>query len=344
MKKLEISLYFLLLAAITISCENDTIFPTDSELNNVEINSSKSTNGSKDKSKIDVCHFDAVTNIWKAMSVNSNALSEHLLHGDIVADADGDGYTKANICGIGSQNDCDDTNLSINPGATEICGNGIDDNCDGNIDEGCIPEVVIGTQTWMLKNLDVATYSDGTTVIPQVQDRNAWAALKTGAWCYYNNNSANGTTYGKLYNWYAMMGIADVENEIPTAAQIAARKQFAPTGWHIPSDGEWTRLTTFLDQQDPAGNIGSKMKEIGNTHWATGNSDATNSSGFTALPGGYCVYDGAFNSIGNNGYWWSSTEYNPAAAWNRVLNYNNGNVSRSINYKTFGLSVRCLRD
>lgn len=333
MKKLKISLYFLLLAAITISCENDTIFPTDSELNNVEINSSKSTNGSKDKSKIDVCHLDAVTNTWKAMSVNSNALPDHLAHGDIVPDADDDGYTKPNPLGIGSQNDCDDTNLSINPGATEICGNGIDDNCDGNIDEGCIPEVVIGTQTWTLKNLDVATYRDGTS-IPQVTDPTAWAGLTTGAWCYYNNDPAMGAIYGKLYNWYAIAGIHDNDPSTPN-------KVFAPTGWQVPSDAEWTTLTSFLGGESVAG---SAMKETGNRHWETPNSDATNSSRFTALPGGFRESDGAFYNIRVSASWWSSTENSAYSAWNRYLYHFAGNAYREYYSKARGFSMRCVRD
>jgi len=100
------------------------------------------------------------------------------------------------------------------------------------------PLVTIGTQTWTSKNLDVATYSDGT-VIPQVTDQTAWANLTTGAWCYYNNDAANGTTYGKLYNWCAVAGIHDTDPD-------TLNKKLAPTGWHVPTDDEWTTLTTEL--------------------------------------------------------------------------------------------------
>jgi uncharacterized protein (TIGR02145 family) len=199
-----------------------------------------------------------------------------------------------------------------------------------------LPSVAIGTQKWMNKNLDVATYRDGTP-IPEVADRSAWAVLKTGAWCYYNNDSANETTYSKLYNWYAVAGIYDAAS----LNDSSLRKQLAPTGWHVPSDGEWTTLTDALGGGSVAG---GKMKETGTAHWEAPNEGATNSSGFTGLPGGYRYYNGAFNDIGDLGTWWSSTGGATANAWYRSLNFNFGDVNRGRDSKTFGFSVRCLRD
>jgi uncharacterized protein (TIGR02145 family) len=196
-----------------------------------------------------------------------------------------------------------------------------------------IPSVTIGTQTWTAKNLDVATYSDGT-VIPQVQDATAWANLTTGAWCYYNNDPATGTTYGKLYNWYAVAGIHDNDPNTPN-------KKLAPTGYHVSSDSEWTTLTDYLGG---AGVAGGKMKESGTTHWNSPNTDATNSSGFTGLPGEIRNYDGTFYSIGGIGYWWSSSEYRKTYAWIRYLSYDYGSANRNYGNKRFGFSVRCLRD
>ena len=199
-----------------------------------------------------------------------------------------------------------------------------------------LAEVTIGTQTWTGKNLDAATYSDGT-VIPQVTDPTQWANLTTGAWCYYNNDSANGAVYGKLYNWYAVAGI---HNEA-SKTDASQRKKLAPTGYHVPSDAEWTTLTDYLGG---AGVAGGKMKESGTTHWNSPNGDASNSSGFTGLPGGYRYNDGSFYDIGLYGYWWSSSVYNTADAWDRGLNYDDGIANRSLNDKTNGWSVRCLRD
>lgn len=201
-----------------------------------------------------------------------------------------------------------------------------------------LTNVAIGTQIWQNTNLDVTTYRDGTP-IPQVWDPTAWANLKTGAYIDANNN---GTTYGKLYNWYAVMGITTAESATPTTGEIAARKNFAPIGWHVPTDGDWTTLTDFLGGEI---NGGSAMKEAGTTHWAYPNKAATNSSGFTGLPGGYLNSIGAsFSGFGIFGYWWSSTELNRGGVWYRRLDSSN-TAYRNNNYsKENGFSVRCLRD
>ena len=176
----------------------------------------------------------------------------------------------------------------------------------------------------MVKNLEVTTYRNGDP-IPQVTDPAAWGLLSTGAWCYYNNNSANGPVYGKLYNWYA----------------VNDPRGLAPAGWHVPSDAEWTTLSTCLGGDLIAG---GPMKEIGTTHWTPPNTGATNTSGFTGLPGGFRGGRGSFYDVGNFGYWWSSTETSTTNAWNRTLYYNNGNINRLNDDKQDGFSVRCLRD
>ncbi len=199
-----------------------------------------------------------------------------------------------------------------------------------------LPILVIGTQTWTTKNLDVSTYSDGT-VIPEVKYPDEWANLTTGAWCYYNNDSAYGTTYGKLYNWYAVAGIWNEASK----TDASQRKKLAPTGYHIPSDTEWTTLTDYLGGESIAG---GKMKEMGTTHWNTPNTDSTNSSGFTGLPGGSCAGNGIFINIGYYSHWWSSLEAAPTNALSRFLIYNNVNSYRYYGGKTAGFSVRCLKD
>lgn len=199
-----------------------------------------------------------------------------------------------------------------------------------------LPNLTICTQVWATQNLDVTTYSDGT-VIPQVTDPTQWANLTTGAWCYYNNDPAYGAVYGKLYNWYAAAGIYDAAS----LANPALRKKLAPTGWHVPTDAEWTTLTTCLGGETIAG---GKMKETGTAHWQIPNQDATNSSGFTGLPGGFRYSSGSFSLIGFNGYWWSSSEYDTAYAWLRYLYYYDGVAYRNSFNKGSGFSVRCLRD
>jgi len=188
--------------------------------------------------------------------------------------------------------------------------------------------VKIGTQVWMAENLKTAKYNDGTT-IPNVTDYDQWSNLTTGAWAYYNNDAANNAKYGKLYNWYAVN---------PTTN---GNKNICPTGWHVPTDAEWTVLTDYLGGASVAG---GKMKEVGTTNWRSPNTDVTNTSLFTGLPGGARFYLGYYNAIGFNGFWWSSTEYNTSDAWYRYLNYYDGNAYRYSYGKSYGLSVRCLRD
>lgn len=198
-------------------------------------------------------------------------------------------------------------------------------------------DVTICQQVWMLKNLDVTTYSDGTP-IPEVTDPTAWINLTTGAWCHYDNNPANDAIYGKLYNWYAVVGIYDAAS----ASNPALRKQLAPTGWHIPSDTEWTALTTCLGGTSVAG---GKLKEAGTTNWTTPNTGANNTSGFTALPAGARYgTDGLFQGIFTNASFWSTTQTGTTNAYCRNL-YSNQAGSYRFDYdRKSGFSVRCLND
>ena len=185
--------------------------------------------------------------------------------------------------------------------------------------------VVIGNQTWAAKNLDVTTYIDGTS-IPQVTDPADWTNLTTGAWCYYNNDSTNGATYGKLYNWYAVAGIWDEASK----TDASKRKKLAPTGFHVPSDAEWTTLTDYLGGESVAGGA---MKETGTNR-------------FTALLGGGRLPNGPFWESGRFGEWWSSSESKDDTAYAlfRGLNWYNVLVNNTRNDKAYGKSVRCLRD
>ena len=185
-------------------------------------------------------------------------------------------------------------------------------------------EVTIGTQVWMTKNLDVSTFRNGDP-IPQAKTKEEWEKAgdnKLPAWCYYENDPANGAKYGKLYNWYA----------------VSDSRGLAPVGYHIPSDAEWTILSDYLGGAEKAG---AKMKS--KQGWAE-DGNGTNRSGFSGLPGGYRGSYEAFYGVGEFGYWWSSTEYDSDVAWGRYLNYDVGNVGRNDSYKARGFSVRCLRD
>jgi uncharacterized protein (TIGR02145 family) len=182
--------------------------------------------------------------------------------------------------------------------------------------------VKICNLTWMKKNLDVDHYRNGDP-IPQVTDSIQWGKLTTGAWCYYNNDPANGAIFGKLYNWYA----------------INDSRGLAPDGWHIPSDAEWKELENCLGGSD----FGGKLKETGTSHWLSPNTGATNESGFTALPGGWRIDTGAFSGNGGIGLWWSSTEVDSTKAWYRGLYYSSDIITRSSYGKGYGISIRCVK-
>ncbi len=196
---------------------------------------------------------------------------------------------------------------------------------DGNV----YKTVTIGTQTWMAENLRTTKYNDGT-VIPNVTSSSEWSKLTTGAYCNYNNVISKDTidTYGHLYNWYAVN-----------------TEKLAPKGWHVPTNVEWTTLISYLGGKSTAG---SKLKEIGITHWKSPNTDATNESGFTALPGGYRCFDGAFDDreyyFGGYGWWWSSNAENPYAYYSS-LGYDSDDIDcEARTTKQYGFSVRCVKD
>jgi uncharacterized protein (TIGR02145 family) len=188
----------------------------------------------------------------------------------------------------------------------------------------------IGTQQWMGENLKASKYNDGT-IIPEIINAMEWSSgLTTGAWTYYNNDTYYNAKYGKLYNWYAIS---------PTTN---GNKNVCPIGWHVPSDAEWTILTDYLGGESVAG---GKLKEAGTTNWSSPNTNASNTSMFSALPGGCPIPGfGAFNGIGQMGYWWSSSEGNSSTVYIRLMVYDNGNVTRGISTKNSGFSVRCLKD
>jgi uncharacterized protein (TIGR02145 family) len=195
-----------------------------------------------------------------------------------------------------------------------------------DIDGNVYNTVVIGTQVWMVENLKTTRYRNGDP-IQNITDSTQWNIyLTTGAYCNYHNNVSYANTYGCLYNWYA----------------VSDSRNIAPTGWHVPTNAEWTTLTNFLGGYTVAG---GKLKEAGTMHWASPNTNATNETGFTALPGGYREgFYGTFELITNYLYSWSSTEVNASNAWFVLMGYNFGNMTEGIYDKIFGFSVRCIKD
>ena len=203
---------------------------------------------------------------------------------------------------------------------------------DGNV----YNVVTIGNQCWMKENLKTTKYRNGSPIPGNLSDA-AWGSTTGGAQADYDNDPTNKATYGKLYNFYA----------------VADPRGLCPTGWHVPSDAEWQTLETALGMpaaelnntggRGSAQNVGGKMKSV-SPLWLSPNAGATNSSGFSGLPGGYRDFKGTYDFIGGGGCWWSSTQYSTANAWVRFLNCNYGNVDRNFNFERVGFSVRCVRD
>jgi uncharacterized protein (TIGR02145 family) len=202
-----------------------------------------------------------------------------------------------------------------------------DDNSIKDGDGNVYTSVQIGAQVWLVENLKTTHYNDGEA-IPLVTDSNAWGDLSTPAYCWYNNDVQDyKDIYGALYNWYA-----------------ANTGKLCPKGWHVPTDSEWTTLTTYLGGESVAG---GKLKETGTTHWNSPNTGATNETGFTALPGGWRSSYGRFCCVRNFGTWWSTTyDYLQYGAWFRGMEPDLSSVSGTVVPidRGFGLSVRCVKD
>jgi uncharacterized protein (TIGR02145 family) len=204
---------------------------------------------------------------------------------------------------------------------SEFAGQAFVNDADGNT----YNVIKIGDQVWMAENLKTTRYNDGIA-IPYVTDAAAWINLTTPAYCWYNNDLGNKPVYGALYTWYTVK-----------------TGKLCPSGWHVPTDAEWTILENHLGGSTVAG---GKMKETGTEHWINPNTDATNESGFTARPGGW--RDGFHAGSGYLGYvgiWWSSLENTPDAPWFRKIYNNYGIIERpSPGDPSFGLSVRCVKN
>ena len=208
-----------------------------------------------------------------------------------------------------------------------------------DIDGNVYNTVQIGTQCWMKENLKTTTYNNGTS-IPNVADASLWSDLTSGAYVWCNNDISWKESYGALYNWYATVD--------PNG--------LCPSGWHVLTNNEWTVLTDYIEGTGfPHGNELKSCRQVDsplvgcntNVHprWNSNSGNwGTDDYGFSGLPGGYRFFNGSFNTIGSNGYWWSSTETSSYDAWYYVLSYTFGYVYEGAASKQLGCSVRCLMD
>ena len=194
---------------------------------------------------------------------------------------------------------------------------------DGNV----YKTVTIGTQTWMAENLRTTKFRNGDN-IPKIVDNSVWANQSKSAYCDYSNTSDQNqtATYGRLYNWYA----------------VADSRNIAPEGWHVPTEADMATLVAYLGGEVTAG---SKIKEVGTTHWISQSPGVTNETGFTALPAGNRDGNGGnFRNKRNDFYCWiSKTTGNNV--WFMYIGCDN-NEFKAFNdvYKQNGFSVRCVKD
>jgi|LakMenE18May11ns_1017448.scaffolds.fasta_scaffold9951133_2 uncharacterized protein (TIGR02145 family) len=194
-----------------------------------------------------------------------------------------------------------------------------------------VPSIVmLCGHEWTTRNLDVATYRNGDP-IPQVKDPGEWVKLTTGAWCWYNNDSASYHRYGRLYNWYA----------------VTDPRGLAPQGWHVLTDAEWEAMETCLGEDS----VGYRMRAKGAGHWPGPANAADNSSGFTGLPSGMRSDGGQFSHAGQSGIFWTSVEGSVSEAWcGRLIHYADLNgapaMVTGVGYmnKADGYAVRCVKD
>jgi uncharacterized protein (TIGR02145 family) len=194
-----------------------------------------------------------------------------------------------------------------------------------DIDGNVYHTLEIGTQVWMVENLKVTRYQNGD-LIPNITDTNQWSYLPIGTYCNYNNDPKIGSTYGRLYNWFA----------------VTDSRKLAPKGWHIPTFQEIETLVAFMGGDTITA---GKIKEAGTGHWKYPNKGASNETGFTALPGGYRFYrGGSFHTLGSNGYWWTTTQSIELYAWSNRIYWYFAHVDYNHDLKTFGFSIRCIKD
>jgi uncharacterized protein (TIGR02145 family) len=236
----------------------------------------------------------------------------------------------------------------IESGGEFVCGVSTITDIDGNI----YNTVLINDQCWMKENLKTTQYRNGTAIEYPGTDNNAWQNNTTGAYAWYENDISWKDSYGALYNWHA----------------VNNTNGLCPTGWHVPSDAEWTQLVDYVVAQgfpnsnvtNGAGNALKSCRQVNsplggdcNTTehprweedtWSGNNHHGFDEFGFSGLPGGLRYYNGDFDTIGYDGYWWSSTEDLTVTAWFRILFYGSGSVTRYATIKTDGFSVLCLRD
>ena len=185
------------------------------------------------------------------------------------------------------------------------------------------PVVFIGTQAWMGEHLKTTRYNDGNKIYNSTLSAE-WKVLTGPAYCWYKNDSVTYCPYGAYYNWYA-----------------ATTSNISPVGWRVPSNADWTKLIDFLGGKTVAGGY---IKETGTTHWLTPNLDANNITGFTSMPSGHRTNMGAFSEMAHFTRFWTTEQISDANGYDVIITYSNASFNLQSWQKTFGFTIRCVKD
>lgn len=191
-----------------------------------------------------------------------------------------------------------------------------------DVEQNTYPTVQIGDQCWLRENLRTSSYRNGDE-IPVIEEDSLWLSTSAGAFSFYTNDPDQDTLEGMLYNHFA----------------ISDNRGLCPTGWHVPTDAEWTTLQEYISRGDKEG--GALKDTLG---WDFPNAGAANLVGYRARAAGFRAATGGFGGQGIHGFWWSATQADPGKAWSRQLNYASTSMFRNSNFLLFGMSVRCLKD
>ena len=271
------------------------------------------------------------------LDCNNNPIANSyvLLNGNVIFT--NNGYYNCALCGNSFISGINPSPY-LSSGFANVIATGVSQNLDlvvcinpnsidtvNDVDGNTYNVIQIGAQYWMQENLKTTHYNNGTPITTGLTNAD-WQSNTSGAYSEYNNNSNNSSTYGNLYNWYAVANPAGL----------------CPTGWHVPTNSEWMQLDVICGGGDSIS--GGYLKEVGLTHWASPNFGATNATGFTALPGGSRLFNGPYSYMGYNGNWWAATDYSQNTAYYNHMLYGSAALLNDYTFKSTGHSVRCIKN
>jgi uncharacterized protein (TIGR02145 family) len=322
-------LYFLLVFTFLVSCSGKKK-EDPAALPKVIIESVESTSmtSATVKAKITSEGKSAVTKAGVAWGLNPNPT---VFDNDKIASGFGSGAFTVEIDGLSEGVTYYTRSYAVNSAGTayseqrQMFAKAFTSNGAGvtDIDGNSYNTIILGNgQEWMKENLKTSKYRNGDNIPTDLPD-SEWSSTSEGAYSIFGNDIANNTLYGKLYNWQA----------------VNDSRGLCPTGWHVPTDGDWNKLEEFVG----ANGAGGKLKAVSEL-WNPPNTGAINIANFSALPGGQRASGGGFFSLNTNALFWTASENSAFNAWSRIITYQSDELRRQPMNKRGGYSVRCIKD